>query len=73
MYSDGKTVADTYCVHYAVGDTPFGPFKEAPGGRRHRLAGRDRRDRRLPLPASGLPRRRQGSSALALRMDSPLK
>lgn len=30
MYSNGVTVADTYCVHYAVGDTPFGPFKEPP-------------------------------------------
>lgn len=29
MYSDGKTISDTYCVHYAVGDSPFGPFTEA--------------------------------------------
>lgn len=29
MYSDGKTISDTYCVHYSVGETPFGPFKEA--------------------------------------------
>lgn len=30
MYSDGKTIEDTYKVRYAVGDSPFGPFKEAP-------------------------------------------
>jgi len=29
MYSDGVTMRDTYCVHYAVGATPFGPFTEA--------------------------------------------
>jgi hypothetical protein len=29
MYSDGKTIEDTYQVHYAVGDSPLGPFKEA--------------------------------------------
>lgn len=29
MYSQGITVKDTYAVHYAVGDTPFGPFNEA--------------------------------------------
>lgn len=29
MYSSGKTTIDTYQVHYAVGDTPFGPFVEA--------------------------------------------
>lgn len=28
-YSQGVTVKDTYAVHYAVGDTPFGPFTEA--------------------------------------------
>lgn len=28
-YSDGKTLNDTYKVRYAVGDSPFGPFKEA--------------------------------------------
>ena len=28
-YSQGKTVEDTYRIHYAIGDTPFGPFKEA--------------------------------------------
>ncbi|WP_347303025.1 family 43 glycosylhydrolase [Croceibacterium sp. TMG7-5b_MA50] len=28
-YSDGKTTTDTYKVRYAVGDTPFGPFREA--------------------------------------------
>ncbi len=27
-YSDGKTTEDTYKVRYAVGDTPFGPFRE---------------------------------------------
>lgn len=27
-YSQGKTIDDTYQVHYAVGDTPFGPFTE---------------------------------------------
>lgn len=31
-YSDGKTITDTYCVYYAVGDSPFGPFAEPPGG-----------------------------------------
>lgn len=30
MYSDGKTIEDTYQVHYAVGDCPTGPFVEAP-------------------------------------------
>ncbi|HYP16229.1 MAG TPA: family 43 glycosylhydrolase [Opitutus sp.] len=29
-YSQGITVKDTYAVHYAVGDTPFGPFTESP-------------------------------------------
>lgn len=29
-YSDGKTIEDTYKVRYAVGDSPFGPFVEAP-------------------------------------------
>jgi beta-xylosidase len=28
-YSDGKTTEDTYKVRYAIGDTPFGPFREA--------------------------------------------
>lgn len=28
-YSEGKTIDDTYEVRYAVGDNPFGPFKEA--------------------------------------------
>ncbi|MGC4073999.1 MAG: family 43 glycosylhydrolase [Nibricoccus sp.] len=28
-YSQGKTVSDTYQIHYSVGDSPFGPFKEA--------------------------------------------
>jgi arabinoxylan arabinofuranohydrolase len=28
-YSDGNTTKDTYKVRYAIGDTPFGPFKEA--------------------------------------------
>jgi hypothetical protein len=28
-YSQGKTIEDTYRVHYAVGDSPFGPFTEA--------------------------------------------
>jgi arabinoxylan arabinofuranohydrolase len=28
-YSQGKTISDTYQVHYAVGDSPLGPFKEA--------------------------------------------
>ncbi len=27
-YSDGVTVKDTYQVHYAVGDNPYGPFTE---------------------------------------------
>ncbi|PXA99565.1 glycosyl hydrolase, partial [Nostoc sp. 3335mG] len=30
-YSDGKTTTDTYKVRYAIGDTPFGPFREGPG------------------------------------------
>jgi arabinoxylan arabinofuranohydrolase len=30
MYSNGRTDRDTYQVHYAVGDTPLGPFTEAP-------------------------------------------
>ena len=29
MYSNGKTTTDTYQVHYAVGDSPLGPFEEA--------------------------------------------
>jgi hypothetical protein len=29
-YSQGKTVTDTYQVHYAVGESPLGPFTEAP-------------------------------------------
>ncbi|MDQ8205674.1 family 43 glycosylhydrolase [Pelagicoccus sp. SDUM812003] len=29
MYSNGKTTIDTYQVHYAIGDSPLGPFKEA--------------------------------------------
>lgn len=28
-YSQGKTTEDSYRVHYAVGETPFGPFVEA--------------------------------------------
>lgn len=28
MYSSGITIKDTYQVHYAVGDSPFGPFTE---------------------------------------------
>ena len=28
MYSSGITMKDTYQVHYAVGDSPFGPFTE---------------------------------------------
>lgn len=28
-YSEGKTIDETYEMRYAVGDTPFGPFKEA--------------------------------------------
>lgn len=28
MYSSGKTTEETYQVHVAVGDSPFGPFKE---------------------------------------------
>jgi arabinoxylan arabinofuranohydrolase len=28
-YSQGVTVSDTYQVHYAVGDSPLGPFTEA--------------------------------------------
>ncbi|WP_438482003.1 family 43 glycosylhydrolase [Oleiharenicola lentus] len=27
-YSDGRTNRDTYCVYYAVGDSPLGPFRE---------------------------------------------
>jgi arabinoxylan arabinofuranohydrolase len=30
MNSTGKTVANTYAVEYAVGDTPFGPFVDGP-------------------------------------------
>lgn len=30
MYSSGKTTIDTYQVHYAVGKSPLGPFKEGP-------------------------------------------
>lgn len=30
MYSQGITVQDTYAVHYAIGQSPIGPFKEAP-------------------------------------------
>lgn len=29
MYSQGVTIEDSYRVHYAIGDTPFGPFQEA--------------------------------------------
>ncbi|MDR1737633.1 MAG: family 43 glycosylhydrolase [Candidatus Symbiothrix sp.] len=29
-YSDGKTIDSTYKVRYAVGESPFGPFTEAP-------------------------------------------
>ncbi|MGJ3629635.1 family 43 glycosylhydrolase [Sphingomonas sp. MMS24-JH45] len=29
-YSDGNTTKDTYKVRYAIGDTPFGPFREGP-------------------------------------------
>lgn len=29
MYSDGKTIEDTYQVHYATGKSPMGPFVEA--------------------------------------------
>lgn len=29
MYSDGKTIDETYKVRYAVGNSPFGPFIEA--------------------------------------------
>ncbi len=29
-YSEGMIIKDTYEVRYAVGDSPFGPFKEAP-------------------------------------------
>lgn len=29
MYSSGKTIEDTYQVHYATGNTPLGPFTEA--------------------------------------------
>lgn len=29
MYSQGKTIEDTYRVHYAIGDSPLGPFTEA--------------------------------------------
>lgn len=28
-YSEGKTIDETYEVRYAIGDNPFGPFKEA--------------------------------------------
>ena len=28
-YSQGITIRDTYQVHYAIGDSPLGPFKEA--------------------------------------------
>ncbi|TWB36511.1 F5/8 type C domain-containing protein [Nitrospirillum pindoramense] len=31
MYSDGNTIAGTYQVRYAVGESPLGPFTEAPG------------------------------------------
>lgn len=30
MNSTGKTIEDTYAVAYAIGDTPFGPFRDAP-------------------------------------------
>lgn len=30
MNSTGKTTEDTYAVAYAVGNTPFGPFRDAP-------------------------------------------
>ena len=30
MYSAGKTTEETYQVHYAIGDSPLGPFAEAP-------------------------------------------
>ncbi|MGC4030555.1 MAG: family 43 glycosylhydrolase [Tepidisphaeraceae bacterium] len=30
MYSNGNTTKDTYQVHYAVGDSPLGPFTEGP-------------------------------------------
>lgn len=30
-YSAGKTTEDSYQIHYAVGDSPFGPFVEGPG------------------------------------------
>ncbi|MCB1133805.1 MAG: family 43 glycosylhydrolase, partial [Verrucomicrobiae bacterium] len=30
MYSSGRTDQETYKVHYATGDTPFGPFTEGP-------------------------------------------
>lgn len=29
MYSQGKTIEDSYRVHYAIGDSPLGPFTEA--------------------------------------------
>lgn len=29
MYSSGKTIEDSYQVHYAIGDSPLGPFTEA--------------------------------------------
>ncbi|MBC2604755.1 family 43 glycosylhydrolase [Pelagicoccus albus] len=29
MYSDGKTTEDSYQVHYAIGNSPLGPFEEA--------------------------------------------
>jgi hypothetical protein len=31
MYSAGKTVEENYRVHYAVSDSPLGPFVEGPG------------------------------------------
>ena len=30
MYSSGRTDRDTYQVHYSVGNSPLGPFQEAP-------------------------------------------
>lgn len=30
MYSAGKTIAEDYRVHYAVGKSPYGPFAEGP-------------------------------------------
>ena len=29
MYSHGKTIEDSYQIHYAIGETPLGPFTEA--------------------------------------------